>query len=402
MGFRKLDDLEVSDKTVLVRVDINSPIDPATWEILDDTRMRECASTLEELAGKKAKVVVLAHQGRPGDRDFVPLKPHAKLLEKILGRPILYVGDIFGQVAQDAIKSLKSGEILLLLENVRFWPEELEERPLEEQARTELVLKLSELADAYVNDAFAAAHRSQPSLVGFCLTLPSAAGRLMERELEGLSRALLPQKPCVYVLGGVKVDDSLAIIKNVLEKNIADSVLTGGLVGQTFLVAAGHELGEPNRSAIKKFEEEVREAGGLLSTYCAKIKFPLDLACDEQGRRKEISIGELPAELPICDVGSGTIEFYSSAIAGAKTIVANGPLGIFEKPDFSKGTFEVLKAMASSRGFTVIGGGHLIAAAGAAGVSDKLGHVSTGGGACISFLSGQSLPVVEALERAVG
>jgi len=401
LKFRKLDDLEVRGKTVLVRVDINSPIDPATGEILDDTRMRECAPTLGELAGKKAKVVILAHQGRPGEKDFVPLKRHAQLLEKILGRPVAYVTDTFGGVARAAIKSLKPGEILLL-ENVRFCPEELEDKPVEEHVRTELVRKLSELADAHVNDAFAAAHRSQPSLVGFCLTLPSAAGRLMERELEGLVKALSPEKPCAYVLGGAKVDDSLAITGNVLRKNIADLVLTGGLVGQTFLAAAGRDLGWPNLRLLveKGFEEQIERAKELLSAYGAKIKLPVDLACDDRGERKEISVEELPTELLICDIGSKTIQSYSATIAGAKTVVANGPLGVFEKPAFSRGTFEVLKVMAGSRAFTVIGGGHLVAAAHAAGVSNRLGHVSTGGGACISFLSGEPLPVVEMLGRA--
>lgn len=401
LEFPTLDDADVLGKTVLVRVDINSPINPKTGEILDDTRIRECAPTLKELSQKSAKVVVLAHQGRPGSKDFTPLERHAKKLSGALGLEVRYVTDVFGPSARQAIKSMKLGEVLLL-ENIRFCDEESLTRPAEELAKTNLVRSLAELVDVYVNDAFAAAHRSQPSLVGFASLLPTFVGRLMERELNGLSNALSPERPCIYVLGGVKVDDSLKIIENVLGRGIADGVLTGGLVGQTFLVAAGWDIGKPNLGLLleKGFEKEVERAKKLLATHGEKIKAPADVVVDDREKPKELTLEQLPTDLPMCDIGSRTVGEYSSKIGEAKTVVANGPLGMFENPAFARGTFETLEAMARSKAFTVIGGGHMVAAARAAGVVDKIKHVSTGGGACISFLSGEKLPVVEMLMRA--
>lgn len=401
MEFLTLDDVDVKNKTVLVRVDINSPIDPKTKEILDDTRIRECVPTLLELSSKGAKVVVMAHQGRPGDEDFTNLEKHAKKLGDALRLKVKYVADVFGPTAINQIKLMRLGEILLL-ENVRFCEEENLKLSAEEQAKTQFVSKLAEVADIFVNDAFAAAHRSQASLVGFGKVLPTYAGRLMEREIKGLSRALSPEHPCVYVLGGAKVDDSLAIVENVLSKKIADFVLTGGLVGQAFLAAAGRNLGGPNLELLKQkgLENEIGRAKELLGTYGNKIKIPLDVVADDRGRPKELSLEQLPTELPMYDIGSKTVGEYSRIIASAKTVVANGPLGLFEKPEFARGTFDILKAMADSKAFTVIGGGHMVAAAQKAGVVGRIKHVSTGGGACISFLSGERMPVVEMLVRA--
>lgn len=401
MEFPTLDEAQVKGKTVLVRVDINSPIDPKTGEILDDTRIRECAPTLRELAHKGAKVVVLAHQGRPGGEDFTTLEKHARKLSEVLGMRVRYVADIIGPTVKSAIKLMRPGEIILL-ENIRFCAEEALSRPPEKQAQTHLVRRLAALAQVYVNDAFAAAHRSQPSLVGFGVCLPTYAGRLMEHEINGLGHALSPEHPCIYVLGGVKVDDSLTIVENVLEKSIADQVLTGGLVGSVFLAAAGRDLGKPNLQQLLNlgYEKQIERAKRLLSVHAEKIKAPSDVVVDEAGKAKELQLEELPTELEIVDIGGKTIGEYSSIISGAKTVVANGPLGVFEKSDFARGTFGVLKAMADSKAFTVIGGGHMVAAARAAGVVGRIDHVSTGGGACISFLSGEKLPVIEMLMHA--
>lgn len=395
MELPTLEEAEVKGKTVLVRVDINSPVDPRTGEILDDTRIKECAQTLKELAERGAKVVVLAHQGRPGEKDFTTLQPHARVLSKVLGFEVKYVDELLGPSARRAIRELREGEVLLL-ENVRFWAEESLSKPPGELARTHLVRRLAELVDLYVNDAFAAAHRSQASLVGFSEVLPAFAGRVMERELKGLSKALNPERPCVYVLGGAKVDDSLRIAENVLNKGVADEVLTGGLVGQAFLIGAGVNLGEPSAQALASFEREFKRARELLSTHGDKIKIPVDVAVKADGR-KELPTEELPSEHPILDVGERTITSYRASLQRARTAVANGPLGKFEDPEFARGTLEVLRAMASSQAFTIIGGGHTVAAARAAGVLEQINHVSTGGGACISFLSGEKLPAVEAL-----
>lgn len=403
MNFRTLDQAKVEGKTVLVRVDINSPIDPNTGKITDDTRIRECIPTLKELSERGAKVVVLAHQGRPGDEDFTTLEMHAKKLSEISGLEVKYIPDILGPSAQEAIKKMRQGEILLL-ENVRFCAEESLSKPPKELAKTYLVQELSKLADIYVNDAFAAAHRSQPSLVGFGMKLPTFAGRLMEREIKGLSRALSPERPCIYVLGGVKVDDSIKIAENVLNRGIADEVLTGGLVSFVFLEAAGVEIGDINLQLLaeKGFRKEVDRAKKLLENHRGKIELPLDVVVDDKGKAKIIDVKKLPTELIICDIGPKTVEAYSQKILKSKTVVANGPMGVFEKKPFSSGTFEILRAMARSSGFTIIGGGHLVAAAHSIGVAEKIKHVSTGGGACISFLAGEKLPVLEMFEVAKG
>ena len=400
LEFPTLDNAKVQGKTVFVRVDINSPIDPKTGEILDDTRIKECASTIKELAEKEAKVVVLAHQGRPGGEDFTTLEKHSKKLSAAAGLEVKYIQDIFGPTAKDAIQKMRPGEVLLL-ENMRFCAEETLKGPPEKMAKTHLVRRLAELADIYVNDAFGAAHRSQPSLVGFGVVLPTFAGRLMERELKGLGRALTPERPSVYVLGGAKVDDSLTIIENVFAKDIADLVLTGGLVGHALLAASGRDLGKSNLQLLldKGFGEEIERAKRLLSQHGNKIKTPLDLVVDAEGKPKELEVEQFPTELPIGDIGSRTVEEYSRMISEAKTVVANGPLGIFEKRGFERGTFRVLEAMASSQAFTILGGGHIVAAARTAGVTDRIKHISTGGGACISFLSGETMPVVELLTK---
>jgi len=401
LEFPTLDEADVKGKTVLVRIDINSPIDPRTGEILDDTRIRECAPTIRELANKGAKVVLLAHQGRPGDADFTTLERHAKKLSAALGLDVRYVPFVMGPTVVGTIHLMRPGEIVML-ENIRFHAEEGLNRPPEEQAHTHLVRGLAGLAQIYVNDAFAAVHRSSPSLVGFSQQLPTFAGRVMERELKGLSRALSPERQCVYVLGGAKVDDSLKIVDNVLSKGIADLVLTGGLVGQTFLSAAGRDIGVANLRLLldRGYQGQIENAKELLARHGGRIKMPVDVVVDDRGQPKELTVERLPTELVICDIGSRTIGDYSSTIEGAKTVVANGPLGVFENAAFAKGTFEVLKAMARSQAFTIIGGGHLVAAAQAAGVAAQMKHVSTGGGACISFLSGETLPVVETLVRA--
>jgi phosphoglycerate kinase len=424
MDFLTLDDTDVKGRTVLARVDINSPIDPQTGEILDDTRIRLCAPTLKELAEKGAKVVVLAHQGRPGGDDFTTLEKHAKKLAEVTGLHVNYLSDSVCPSAIRRIRLMRPGDIMLL-ENVRMLAEETLKLTPQEQAKTHFVRLLTSVAHVFVNDAFGAAHRSSPSLVGLTEVLPSYAGRLMERELKALRQAVTPEKPCVYVLGGVKFDDSLKIIEHIFSKGIADHVLTGGLVANAFLAAMGLDLGPPNIELMKTkgYEKEAERAKRLLKQYGERISVPIDLVADVAGQPQVIAVEEslagftiqeissvlegifekksgLPIDSPIYDIGPKTIEGYSRIIKEAKTVVANGPLGAFERKGFERGTFDILRAMAESQAFTIIGGGHLVAAAGAAGVSDKIKHVSTGGGATISFLAGDSLPVVEALVRA--
>ncbi|MGA2308551.1 MAG: phosphoglycerate kinase [Candidatus Bathyarchaeia archaeon] len=401
--FLTLDDVKVKDKVVLVRVDFNSAIDPKTHKILEDARIRAHAeTTIKELSEKGAKVVILAHQGRKGDPDFIPLKQHAELLGKILKKPVRYVDDLYGEKAKNAINSLKSGEILVL-ENVRTFAGETKDGTPEEHAKTELVKNLAPLADVFVNDAFAAAHRAHVSMVGFTAVLPSVAGRIMERELKSLGKVLEnPEKPCIFILGGAKADDSLEISKYVLDKEIANYVLTGGVVGQVFLAAKGVDLGKPNMDYLEKKELMSFLPGikALIQKYPDRIKTPLDMAVEVKGKRKEISVDELPTEYPTYDIGAKTVDDYAKIIRKAKSIVISGPMGVYENKEFSFGTKKILEEIANSKAFSLAGGGHTISAIEEFGLTKKISYISTAGGALIEFLMGKKLPGVVALEKA--
>lgn len=398
-----LDDVSVKDKLVLVRVDFNSPVDPESKKVLDDTRIRAHGeTTLRELAEKGAKVVVLAHQGRKGSPDFIPLTQHAEILGKILDKPVKYIDDLFGKKAKLAIENLKSGEILIL-ENVRTFNEETEKGTPEKHSQTELVKNLAPLVDLFVNDAFATAHRAHVSIIGFTAVLPSAAGRIMERELKSLSKVLEnPEKPCVFVLGGAKADDSLEISRYVLTNHIADYVLTGGVVGHVFLAAKGIDLGKPNMEFLEEKELMGLVPGikELMQKYSDNIKVPVDVAVEVDGRRKEISVEEMPVNHPIFDIGSKTVEAYAKIIRNAESIVVSGPLGVYENSKFAYGTKRVFEEIASSKAFSLAGGGHTIAALQEFGLSKKISYISTAGGALIEFLMGKKLPGIIALEKA--
>ena len=398
-----MDDFDFDNRTVLVRVDFNSPIDPETGKILEDIRIRmHGETTIKELAEGGSKVVVLAHQGRPGEPDFTSLEQHAKVLSGILGRPVRYIDDLFGEKAKSAIREMKSGEILVL-QNVRTYAKERKKGTPEEQAKTEFVQSLAPLADIFVNDAFAAAHRAHVSIIGFAPVLPSVAGRIMERELEALAKALeSPEKPCVYILGGAKADDALRISKYVLDNNIADYILTGGVAGHLFLVAKGLDLGRLNIEFLqkKKLMEFVQGIRELIREYPERIKTAPDLAIDVDGKRREISVEELPTDYSLCDIGTKTIQQYAEIIEKAKSIVVSGPVGIFENEEFAKGTKMILEAVANSQAFSLVGGGHTVAAVKQLALEQRMGYISTAGGALIEFLMGEELPGVAALEEA--
>jgi phosphoglycerate kinase len=398
-----LDDVELAGKTVLVRVDFNSPIDSETKKILDDTRIRTHGeTTIKELVEKGAKVVVLAHQGRPGEPDFIPLEQHAEALSKVLGKRIKYTNSIFDEKVLNAIKELQNGDVLVL-ENVRMFAGEQKKGSPEEHAKSEMVVKLAPLFDLFVNDAFAAAHRSHVSIVGFTAVLPSVAGRVMERELKSLSRVLeSPEKPCVFILGGAKADDALEISRYVLDNGVADFVLTGGVAGHVFLVARGFDLGKANMEFLERkellgFVSGIKE---LMQRYPEEIKVPLDVAVEVNGKRKEIGVDELPTDYPIFDVGAITVESYGKIIRDARSIVVSGPVGVYENREFVYGTRRIFTEVANSKAFSLAGGGHTVAALKELGLSDKISYISTAGGALIEFLMGKKLPGVVALEKA--
>lgn len=396
--FDTMDDFDFEGKTVLLRVDVNSPVDPLSGELLDDTRMVLHSKTISELSDMGAKVVILAHQSRPGKSDFTTLKQHALSLSNIISKDVQYVDSIFSSEALNIISNMVNGEIVLL-ENVRFFSEEMPKLSAEEQANSVLVQKLYPLADYFVNDAFATAHRSQTSIIGFSQVLPSIAGRVMELELNSLFGILdNAQEPRVYVLGGIKADDSINVMANALRSNQADYILTTGLVANIFLVAKGVNLQEYNLNFIKErgYVDYIDFAKGLLDEFEDKIILPVDLAILEDDSRVEYDVDEIP-NLPIYDIGSKTIELYKEKILGAKTLFANGPAGVFEKDGFNIGTEDLLNAIAQSNGFSIIGGGHLAAAASSMDLDDDVTHISSGGGASINLIAGEELPAVKAL-----
>ncbi len=394
-NYLTLDDFELRDKRVLLRLDINVPMDPNSKKILDEGRIVAATSTLDALA--KAKVAILSHQSRPGKEDFTPLQQHAILLQRTCAQPVRFIDDVMGPAARGAIKELKSGEVLVL-DNVRFCAEENLEATGEKLARTNLVSRLAPLFDLYVNDAFAAAHRSQASLVGFPYLLPSAAGRLMEKELVALKRLIVePDRPSTYILGGAKVEDKVPVIDNLLSTGKADHVLVGGNVAKVFLKAADRKFSQADEQDLASVTDEVLKANRIMSKYRKRIVLPIDFGTALDGRRADTPVAKLPRAGRALDIGSKTAERFSEIISESKTVVAAGPMGVFEEDGFETGTKAVLESMANSDAFTVIGGGHLSGYAGILGISDKLSHVSTAGGAMLSFLAGEELPAIAAL-----
>ncbi len=402
--YKTLDDFDVKNKTVLVRVDFNSEIDPQTKKVASDVRIRAHAeTTLTELAERGAKIVVLAHQGRKGDADYTSLESHVAVLQGILKCPVKYVDDLFGDKAKEAIKNLKAGEILVL-ENVRSWDGETKSGAPEQQSKSELVQNLAPLADLFVSDAFSATHRGHVSMVGFTAVLPSAAGRVMERELKSLNKIVeTPEHPCVYVMGGAKADDSLEISKYVLGNGVADFVLVGGVTSQLFLTAKGVSLGKPAMDFLVKKDllQFVDGIKALMLQFGDKIVVPVDVALNFGDKRKEVTISTLPTDYLIYDIGHQTVESYAKIISEAKSIVVSGPMGVYEDPEFCYGTKGVLEAIADSKAFSLAGGGNTIAAIQEYGLTSKIGYISTAGGALIEFLMGKKLPGVVALETAV-
>ena len=407
-GIKTMDDYTFSGKTVLCRVDINQPIDKVSDSLKSTARIKASIPTIRELSDKGAKVVLLAHQGSDIEyKNFYTTRPHAKVLADLLGKNVRWIDDVCGPTARKMIKDLRDGEILLL-DNVRFIAEEqtLFEMKLklshEEQAKTLLVEKLAPLADLYICDAFAAAHRDQPSLCGFEQVLPSAMGRLFEKEYCVISELMeCPAKPCVFVLGGAKISDAFMMMETVLRSGISDCILTGGLVGNILLAARGDSIGQGSLDFIyqSNYGSYIENAGRLLDHYSNKILLPIDLAYVENGSRKECSVGGVPQDIAAVDIGSETAERYKDVILKAKTVFVNGPMGVFENEPSELGTKVVWDALGKTEAYTVIGGGDSITATTKYRKTDAISYICTGGGALIRFLTGEELPVVRALRE---
>lgn len=408
MKMRTLNDFDYRGKTVILRVDINSPIDPQTKRIINENRINMSIPTIRYLLDHQAKVAIIAHQGDTLDyHNLIPLKEHAQALSQRLGTPIKYVDDVCGPAAQQEVKGLKPGEAVLL-GNLRYLTEEIStfEKDVKLEAKdmlnTYLIRNLAHLADYYVNDAFAAAHRNAPSMVAFQEILPTAAGKLLLNEVRALSKVMeSPDRPAVFVLGGLKISDAFGMMKQVLETGAADKILACGITGHILLMAKGFNIGEKNEKFIKdrSLDEFLEPAADYLSAYPEKIVYPLDLAYEKDGQRKEMSIEKLNRDELCMDIGQKTIEVFKKEIAQAGTIFVNGPAGVYETSLFADGTREIWKSVADAPGFSVVGGGDTVSAAQLFIDINKVDYVCTAGGAMVRFLSGVKMPLLEAMRK---
>ncbi|MCL5408169.1 MAG: phosphoglycerate kinase [Candidatus Thermoplasmatota archaeon] len=402
LPFFTLNDFDLAGKSILLRIDINSPIDPKTGNILDDSRFRAHQETIDALS--KSKVTILAHQSRPGKNDFVSLRAHASHLSNMLKRRVKFLNGVFDDQTLEEIDASEPGDILML-ENTRFFSEEvvLAEEKLEVMKKTHIVRNLASRAEYFVNDAFAAAHRSNVTLVGFSEMMPNIAGKLMENEILGIERFFaIKGRNRIGIFGGAKADDSIKIIGKMLKEGKLDKVMTGGLVGHVFLSANGMDLGKKNEEVLRKevsnYDAVLKEAEILLGGYGDSILMPIDFLGNENGKVKHYKIDDFRRDLPAMDIGVDTIASYASQIKNSDAIMLNGPMGVFELEEFTAGTEEIFSMVAKSSGYKVAGGGHTLAALEKMGINGSdIDHISTGGGALISYLAGEPMPGIESL-----
>jgi len=384
---KSITDIDVQGKHVLVRVDFNVPIKAGV--VKDDTRIKAALPTIEYLLAHGAAVILFSHLGRPKDapEPEFSLAPVAKYLAGLVAVPVHFVDDCIGPKAEAASKALNTGEILVL-ENTRFYK-------AESKNDLEMAKKFAALADIYVNDAFGSAHRAHASTEGVARFLPAVAGFLMEKEIKYLGQAIAnPARPFVAILGGAKISDKIGVIDNLLDK--ADAVLIGGGMANTFLKAKGLSMGD------SLVEDDVLEtAKTLLKKGGDKLHLPVDVvianAFENEAQRKVVPVGPIEDGWRILDIGPKTVKNYSDVIQKAGTVVWNGPMGVFEMANFAEGTYGVARAVADSNSVSVIGGGDSVAAINQSGLSDKVTHISTGGGASLEMLEGKVLPGLAAL-----
>ena len=404
-----IDAFDYDAKTVLLRVDINSPIDPQTKLITNENRLQKSLPTIQKLLDRGAKLAIIAHQGDTLDyQNLRSMQEHAQKLTDYLGTPVDYIDDVCGPAAQEKVRSLQPGQAVLL-GNLRYLSEEISTfenavklKP-EEMLDTYLVRSLAPLIDIYVNDAFAAAHRNAPSMVAFQEIKPSAAGDLLFDEVAALNKVMkAPEHPSVFVLGGAKISDAFGMMQQVLESGTADKILSCGITGEIMLLAAGHRLGETKEKFLKDrgLDVFVADAKNYLEKFPGKIAFPSDLAYAVDGRREEIAIEDLPAEHMFMDIGSKTIALYEQEIAAARTLFVNGPPGVYEESLFENGTKAVWNAIAAADGYSVIGGGDTVTAAAKFVDLADINYVCTAGGAMVRYLSGKKLPLIIAMDKA--
>lgn len=387
MDKKTIRDINVKNKRALVRVDFNVPLKDG--KVSDDTRIAASLPTIKYLIEQGAKAILCSHFGRPAGKDQkYSLRPVEARLQELLGKPVTFVSDCIGQPVERVVEGMNAGDVVLL-ENVRFYPEE-------EKNDSAFAKKLAAFGDLYVNDAFGSAHRAHASTEGVARILPGVAGLLMEKELNYLGTALAnPAHPFVAILGGAKVSDKIKVIENLLPK--VDSLLIGGGMANTFAKAHGYPVGQ---SLVE--EDKLELARGLIQRSQGKLVFPVDWVIADKfaadAKSQVVAVESVPDDWRILDIGPKSIELFDGYLQKARTVVWNGPLGVFEFPAFAQGTIEIAKRLAQSGATTIIGGGDSAAAVEQAGVADKMTHISTGGGASLEFLEGRVLPGVAALQ----
>ena len=385
---KSVTDIDVKGKRVLVRVDFNVPIKDG--KVGDDTRIQAALPTIKYLLDHNAAVILCSHLGRPkGEpKPEFSLRPVGDYLSAVLGQPVVFAEDCIGPVAEKAAAGLKPGQVLLL-ENTRFHAGETKNDP-------EMASQLASLADIYVNDAFGSAHRAHASTEGVAKHLPAVAGFLLEKEIKYLGQAISdPQRPFIAILGGAKVSDKIGVIRNLLKKS--DQVLIGGGMANTFFKAQGYPVGD---SLVE--DEALDTARELLQEGGNRLRLPVDVVIadrfDNEAQKKTMAMGPVPDGWRILDIGPQTVSAYAKTLHDAKTVVWNGPMGVFEFPRFAEGTFGVAKAVAESKATSIVGGGDSVSAINKAGLSDQITHISTGGGASLEMLEGITLPGLAALQ----
>ncbi|MDR3186629.1 MAG: phosphoglycerate kinase [Christensenellaceae bacterium] len=399
--------IDVRGKRVLFRPDINSPIDDKK-NIVNTNRLLKTVPTLKYLLDGGAKLAIIAHQGDTLDyQNLIPLEEHAKILSELVGVKIDYIDDVCGDAAIEKIKKLNAGEAILL-GNLRYLTEEIStfERDVKltskDMESTYLVRRLRSLFDIYVNDAFSAAHRNAPSMTGFQHLMPSFAGPLFFKEYEMLSSVIFgATKPVVYLLGGAKISDAFSMMERVLTNKSADLILASGVTGIIMLIANEISIGSKYTKWLSDRDllSFVGEGKELLHKFKDKFVLPLDLAYEKEGKREEISVIDLPLEQLFLDIGRETISNFQSIIEKAGTVISNGPMGVYENPHFECGTREVYKSLEKTSAFTLIGGGDTVSASKKYIDTKNINYVCTAGGAMVRFLSGKSLPLIEAYKN---
>ena len=392
MNKKSVKDVEVRGKRVLVRVDFNVPLDKQ-GQITDDTRIRASLPTIKYLVQEGARVILASHLGRPKGQvnPSYTLAPVAVHLSEQLGQSVILTEDCVGDAAMKAVNKLQDGQVLLL-ENIRFHAEEEKNDP-------EFARELASLAELFVNDAFGTAHRAHASTEGVTHYIPAVSGLLMQKEVEFMGNALeRPERPFVAIIGGAKVSDKIGVIENLLEK--VDALIIGGGMANTFLKAQGFNVG---KSLLE--EEKVELAKQLIEKAKAKgvkLELPIDVvvakAFEADAPHRTVSVSEIQEDEMALDIGLASTERFEARISTARTVIWNGPMGVFEMDAFAKGTERVAQAVASSKGITIVGGGDSVAAVEKMGVADRMTHISTGGGASLEFLEGKVLPGVAALQ----